>query len=325
MPEIATLVNYGQTFMSSYPGSIEEDKVKTLCLYNDIVLLSLNKNWTTLYIEGLVKDYGIEKSKLEKTFISIDEITEDNSFWKSTFDYKINSQEILGTAFDEESSRLYMEEFANAKGLSLSEFEETLKDDRQMAYAYFKEIFYNKISAISSLLHYDKINSIIPCSLTGFSIPENFVLNSYIKYNTSPAISPKIDNISKSINSLIPSVDQLDWNEIFEIRGDHRIKSFREWLNHNSQDIQDIGMVEAINKELWAALGELKPGLAANSVKGVLGNLPLPIPINPMAIVTSLYDIGKNIQFNKKYNWLLFTYDLRNKVAKKTNAGTKKD
>jgi hypothetical protein len=314
MSEINTLMNFSQTWMSSWPDTIEEERVKTLCLFNDHVILSVDNNLTSLYREGLAERFKVNEKKIKSLFLSIEEITNDPDIYKSTFEYR-NPDDFLSKTSDEQANRLYMRDIATNQGISVRALNKTLKSNTWGSYGYFKEIFYSKLSVINSLSIYQRINEKIPCSLAGFSNGESYVINKCIEYNAKLNNIP-LDTLRQEIDYTIPSLANLSWGQVFELRTDKRIKSFKEWINGNKPEIEKKGLREIVFKELWDVMGQLKPNILVDSVKATIGNLPLPIPINPLSLVAEAVDLYKNKKFNRKYAWLLFLYDLQNKVSK---------
>ena len=62
-------------------------------------------------------------------------------------------------------------------------------------------------------------------------------------------------------------------------------------------------------KDLIEMAQHFRPQVTKNIVKGVVSNIPLPIPINPVSVVCTGYDIMKEIDFDKKYGWIYFYLD----------------
>ncbi|HJP62607.1 MAG TPA: hypothetical protein VJ844_04155, partial [Mucilaginibacter sp.] len=49
-----------------------------------------------------------------------------------------------------------------------------------------------------------------------------------------------------------------------------------------------------------------KPALILDSAIGVLGNVPLTIPFNPVSIYSSFMGVRKDVLQRKKFGWLFF-------------------
>jgi hypothetical protein len=262
------------------------------------------------FLSSMTEDFKIDQKKLKKAFISIEEIGDSKA--DKLFDHTINPDEIIGSDFNNQATDFFFESFAKRENLTKEEFKQKCNSSKNTAYEYYKEAYYQKISVLSSIMLYKQVNDIIPCSLTSFSFAESFIMDSYLKFN-SPHQNKNIslDKLMSEVNCALPSVSTLSWDEIFELRQDRRIKAFRNWINNNKESILDKGIESKLNEELWNAFKELKPNLLATFIKAVIGNVPIPMPINPIGIGTTIYDIGKDIKTQNKYALLSFINDIR--------------
>lgn len=124
----------------------------------------------------------------------------------------------------------------------------------------------------------------------------------------------KYDSFSDIIIAIIPDISEYSWDEIIEIRHHSYWTQFRKKLTELSESIgdkklgQDI-LEEVIKKDLIEMVQHFRPQVTKNIVKGVVSNIPLPIPINPVSVVCTGYDIMKEIDFDKKYGWIYFYLD----------------
>lgn len=66
---------------------------------------------------------------------------------------------------------------------------------------------------------------------------------------------------------------------------------------------------EIVKKDLIEMAQHFRPNVSSNIVKGVVSNIPLPIPVNPISILCTGADIKKEIDFDKKYGWIYFYLD----------------
>ena len=121
-------------------------------------------------------------------------------------------------------------------------------------------------------------------------------------------------NFSDIITAIIPDISEYSWDEIIEIRHHNYWTQFRKKLTELSANIEDkkLGkdiLEEIVRKDLVEMVQYFRPQVTKNIVKGVASNIPLPIPINPMSVVCTGYDIKKEIDFDKKYGWIYFYLD----------------
>jgi uncharacterized protein (DUF2249 family) len=111
--------------------------------------------------------------------------------------------------------------------------------------------------------------------------------------------------------SIFPDFSVLDWDQILELRGDHRIKEFRQKLA--SLSIGDFRYDPATQTPLWreylrsleALAKDVAPKPVKSGILGVLGNFPLPFP-NPVSILSSGMDMVEQTNRRIDYGWLYF-------------------
>jgi hypothetical protein len=309
MSEITTFTDFTTVWMASLEMPVEEYNLKSLCLYNDRVILNADNKICRVFIDKLHEDFKISKKLLNGTFISIDDVIADKE--RSYFYSKIEViDELIGKENAGRALELFIEEEAKRTGNTV----EKVRKDWQLMYEWSKYFYYSTLSILSNLELYSRINETIPCSITGFAESTNTILNSYLKHQSDKSESFKVESsIADKVEYVIPSLKQLNWNELFEIRQDGRAKAFRHWINENKEEIDSNGLQNLIYKEFWNVLTELKPNTSANVIKATLGNIPLPIPVNPISVATGIQDIYKARAFNKKYSWLLFIHDLQDR------------
>ena len=121
-------------------------------------------------------------------------------------------------------------------------------------------------------------------------------------------------NFSDIMTAIIPDISDYSWDEIIEIRHHNYWTQFRKKLTQLSESMEDKKLRqdtldEIVRKDLVEMAWHFRPQLTRNIVKGVVSNIPLPIPINPVSVVCSGYDIIKEIDFEKKYGWIYFYLD----------------
>lgn len=121
-------------------------------------------------------------------------------------------------------------------------------------------------------------------------------------------------NFKEIITATIPDISEYTWDEIIDIRNHKYWEQFRNKISELSENIEDkkIGqdiLEEIVRKDLIEMVQHFRPKVNKNIVKGVISNIPLPIPINPVSVVSTGYDIMKEIDFEKKYGWIYFYLD----------------
>lgn len=160
-----------------------------------------------------------------------------------------------------------------------------------------------------------------------YDLASNLVLNNKFE-DTSINLPPILSRVVKrnhlknsdlpiatlfSTELVIPDFDSIfDWNDVIELRKDSYITSFREKLKNikYSKSI-DEHLVDELQNSTYDLIDLVKPNKGANLAKAILGNLPLPIPVNPIAIAISLEGLANDKHIEKKYGHLFFLSKVR--------------
>lgn len=121
-------------------------------------------------------------------------------------------------------------------------------------------------------------------------------------------------NFSNIISGVIPDISEYSWDEIIELRNHPYWEQFRNKISELSDEYLDKDTAceifnEIICKDLIEMAKNLRPQIGKSLVKGMICNIPLPIPINPVSVICTGHDIAKEIDFKKKYGWLYFYLD----------------
>lgn len=131
-------------------------------------------------------------------------------------------------------------------------------------------------------------------------------------FNTG--VSEGFANFTNIMTGIIPDISEYSWNEIIELRNHHYWEQFRKKISAlNSDRLDSMTAHEVFNEVVYKDLVEmaknLRPTVKSNIVKGVISNIPLPIPFNPVSLICTGSDIIKEIDFEKRYGWLYFYID----------------
>lgn len=94
------------------------------------------------------------------------------------------------------------------------------------------------------------------------------------------------------------------------------LESFRITLNELYQNMKDADkqnvqelFLELVNKNIKEVFSLFKPSVSKQIIKGIVCNLPMPIPVNPISIIASIGDVAKDIKLKNTYGWLFFYID----------------
>lgn len=123
-----------------------------------------------------------------------------------------------------------------------------------------------------------------------------------------------------------PPVDfsQLAWHDIFDLRGDTRVRQFRRRLAElaiaGRADPSSIGPT-AWN-DAFSALESLQTSVPRAVVEGVVTNLPFLIPVNPVAAAASIRKVVRAKRIGDRYGWLLFLAEARRRIKRGSSIAT---
>lgn len=67
--------------------------------------------------------------------------------------------------------------------------------------------------------------------------------------------------------------------------------------------------------EVWKATSEITPHIPSVVIEGITGNLPLPIPVNPLSIGTSFIAFVRAVRWRKANQWFTLIQQLRKRAS----------
>jgi hypothetical protein len=105
----------------------------------------------------------------------------------------------------------------------------------------------------------------------------------------------------------VPDLSKIPLIEIAKLKQKDKLKSIgqlAESIRDNNQRLSNLDFSKIFIDYLWQVGKTLSPSVPETLI-GLLGNLPLPIPINPLGFISSINDINQLIQFKKKYSWFM--------------------
>ena len=118
-------------------------------------------------------------------------------------------------------------------------------------------------------------------------------------------------------NFILPDFDSLTWGQIFELREDKFIKSFRKSIRPYLEGTIPTEKAYSIKlqRDLWDFISEMKPSIMGSWMSGIFSNIP-GLPFNPVGMALSAQDIEKNQQISNKFGHLFFIQNLGEKIEK---------
>ncbi|WP_370620913.1 hypothetical protein NMD07_19555 [Citrobacter cronae] len=155
----------------------------------------------------------------------------------------------------------------------------------------------------------------------------NFLLKNKYKslhINFAPVVASAVNSAQHTSNIenlfttdlIIPSFEELTWDQILELREDKYIKAFRKKyfsIEMNDKNI-DLELNFDLDSALWDLALQIKPNITKSSMEAVLSNLPLPTVINPFGIYYGAREIIKNYKNKRNHSWIYFIQSAKNKT-----------
>lgn len=122
---------------------------------------------------------------------------------------------------------------------------------------------------------------------------------------------------SEVIKFKIPNLRSLPWEKIVKYRQNEFLVDFRAVMPEIRREITkgNVGSIKEVLSEMQTRyvremLPLFKPSLKVAVLKGIVTNIPLPIPVSPFGIYESLKDVKRQRDFKRKFGWLYFLYDI---------------
>jgi hypothetical protein len=115
----------------------------------------------------------------------------------------------------------------------------------------------------------------------------------------------------------LPKLRDLGWERIVELRHHRFLLNFRRALSELQIELRRVPthevrpMFDEIERRhIKELLSLLEPSTLESCVKGIVTNLPLPIPVNPVGVYDAIQTVRRNRMLANKYGWLYFLYEL---------------
>ncbi len=112
-------------------------------------------------------------------------------------------------------------------------------------------------------------------------------------------------------------VQDLCWNDVFELRRSPFLKQFR---NEHAR-LAGIGKLSSLSDNYLQALehlaDEVRPNVRTAAGLAVLTNLPIPF-VNPFHVGHSIYEVWHQAKVAEKFGWVMFMRDARRLASKDT-------
>ncbi len=106
---------------------------------------------------------------------------------------------------------------------------------------------------------------------------------------------------------MVPDVDLLSWDEILYLRSQPGFGQGQQ-LMREAQTRRDVNAVRRwADRQLSDLVLKLQPSMTKSLLNAFVGNLPIPLPVNPIGIAQSVADITSTARINHEFGgvfWL---------------------
>jgi hypothetical protein len=114
-----------------------------------------------------------------------------------------------------------------------------------------------------------------------------------------------IEPLRQILEILIPDLSKLSWAELIELQHYSSIQSYREKLKaYENTVLSGKFSIDTVRKDLETALWDIvtkhEPRPILHTIKTIASNAPLPILVNPFAIISDARDLKH--EFEEKRN-----------------------
>ncbi|WP_133255962.1 hypothetical protein [Rhodopseudomonas palustris] len=118
----------------------------------------------------------------------------------------------------------------------------------------------------------------------------------------------------------IPGFNGLSWDDVAELRQSDYLKAFRTKFFQLSNAGRSSRIMDEYRDALERLADYCRPKVGRNVLLGVLGNIPLPIPINPISIGSSVQTVAKDLRMKSEFGWAFFVRDVQTRITQITPA-----
>lgn len=115
----------------------------------------------------------------------------------------------------------------------------------------------------------------------------------------------------------LPRLKELPWNRVAELRHHRFLENFRRAISTMQKELREGSakgaselFAELEKKQLKELLSLLTPSPLKATARGVLSNLPLPIPVNPAGLLDAIQSVVQQRHIADKFGWIYFLYDV---------------
>lgn len=119
---------------------------------------------------------------------------------------------------------------------------------------------------------------------------------------------------SQALMTRLSGPGDVSWDHVFGLRSSTFVEAFRKKISQldrlikESDNRRDIGAIldEFERRDLRELALTVKPDAKSAWARALTANVPLPIPVNPVAIALSAADLKGTYERRKRFGWLYF-------------------
>lgn len=208
-----------------------------------------------------------------------------------------------------ETIDIYKQQSKNNKLLNVTD--QVLRDYFEGEYiGKERDIFLEKNCITYGVEKWAELNMTEPYAFIGRKVEQKIIRNTFFEKNGDK------EDMIEFVNMTLPNLKNMSFEKIIEMRNHPYLESFRITLNELHQNIKDTDklnvqelFLELVNKNIKEVFSLFKPSVSKQMIKGIVCNLPMPIPVNPISIIASMGDVAKDIKLKNTYGWLFFYMD----------------
>lgn len=295
------------------PGSRAELRLKVAAMYHSRIFLPVEVGVVEHIAEGISSDAAVQSSSVRdllKSVYEIDALARPEDILKSCtspddpYVWDKNGNIIRGLRGP------VFRSLAELSGISVKHLHHQMNLPGMGGYSWKRQAAYLAVASTGGANAWNQLCQVFACDLLCF----NEATLQAARRKLPGARHGASGLLLESLEMLIPSVENLDWEHVFHLRVHRHVASFRDWLINNGNKKDSAEMIEG----LWAAFSEVVPNVKSSVLKGITSNVPLPIPINPASALFAIQDARNAMRHHKQHGPIIFLHDLRKLTSRKT-------
>ena len=298
-------ISWVESVAATTPGSRAELQLKVAAMYHPSIYFPVDTGVVEGVREKISKDAGIDVAEVRNLFRSVDEIEgiydareilsicctpEDAYAWDTKGNIKAGLRGAVHRSLAADSS------------ISIRQLYKKMKEPGVEGYGWTREAAYYAVAATGAANAWRQINQVFQCDLICFNEAAAYAAKSRISSEISKADSSLLDTIEIAV----PSVANLGWDHVFELRENRAVDAFRIWAGNHGDPKESRDIIEG----LWSAFSDTIPNVKGAVLKGIASNIPLPIPVNPASVAFAAQDVRRALRYRQEHAVTIFFHEL---------------